>query len=69
MEEIPKDVAWQLCQQIQKENRGKWLTLGGWQCWGCSTFAKDRQDKRCFNSKEGNRGCNLVNLRYDRMKS
>ena len=69
MDAIPKDVARQLCQEIREGNRGKWYSLGRWQCWGCARFTKGDPDKMCFNNKEGYRGCNLVNQRYDRIKS
>ena len=29
MNEIPRDVALQLCQEIREENRGKWYTIAG----------------------------------------
>lgn len=62
---IPKETAVQLCAEIREENRGKWWTLAGMQCWGCSTFGKD-EEHRCVASRPDYRGCNLVNARYDR---
>ena len=68
MDAIPKDVAVQLCDEILEENRGKWYSFGRWQCWGCTRFSKGDPDKMCFSNKEGYRGCNLVNKRYDKLK-
>ena len=69
MEAIPRDIAWQLCNRIREENRGKWYSLGWWQCWGCVTFSKGDPEKMCLSNKEGYRGCNLVNKQYDKLNS
>jgi hypothetical protein len=59
---IPKDRALELCEEIRKEKSGRPFT----QCWGCVKFSKGNPDKMCLSSKPGNRGCKLVNERYDR---
>ncbi len=64
---IPKEQALQLCAEIRNEFQGKWWTLAGWQCWGCSTFSRGDLTKRCVASQVDYRGCNLVNARYDKM--
>jgi hypothetical protein len=63
---IPKDVAFQLCKEIRKENRGKWYTPNGLWCWGCATFTKSDPAKMCWHSPPDYRGCGQVNERYDR---
>jgi len=61
-EAIPKDVAFQLCEEIRKEKAGRWFT----QCWGCVKFSKGDPTKMCVNSPPDYRGCKLVSERYDR---
>ncbi len=68
MEAIPRDVALQLCTEIRNQYRGKWWTLAGLQCWGCWTFTKGDSAKMCVSSRPDNRGCNLVNARYDQQR-
>ncbi len=63
---IPKDTAYQLCAEIRQQYGGKWYTISGLQCWGCTTFSKDDPTKMCFSNGVGYRGCNLVNARYDK---
>ena len=62
---IPQDVAFQLCDEIRQQYRGKWYTFAGMQCWGCTTFSRDDQTRMCLSNQPGYRGCNLVNSRYD----
>ncbi len=68
MDAIPKDAAWQLCNEIRAENRGKWYRFAWWQCWGCTKFTKGNPDRMCFSNREGYRGCYLVNKLYDKLK-
>ncbi len=68
MNAIPKDVALLLCVAIRQENRGKWYTFAGLQCWGCTTFSKGDSAKMCVSSREDYRGCNLVNKRYEALQ-
>jgi hypothetical protein len=64
--EIPKDMALQLCSQIQQQYHGKWWTLAGMQCMGCTAASKGDLTKMCVSNAPGYRGCNLVNKVYDR---
>ncbi len=64
---IPQDIADELCEEIRTQYRGKWWTIAGWQCWGCTTFTKGDPAKMCVHNAPGNRGCNLVNERYDKL--
>ena len=63
--DIPKDMAVQLCSQIQLQYHGKWWTLAGMQCMGCTAASKGDMTKMCIYNAPGFRGCNLVNKRYD----
>jgi len=68
MDNIPKDVALQLCEKIREDNRGRWYSFYGVWCWGCYNFTKGDPDKLCFSGRPDNRGCSQVNKRYDRLK-
>ena len=65
VEAIPKDVALQIYAEIRQENRRKRLSLAAVQCWGCFKFAKGNPAKMCIFSRLDNRGCNLVNKKYE----
>jgi hypothetical protein len=54
----------QICAQIREENQHKPFSLSAVQCRGCMTFSKGDPDKMCLSYKR-NRGCNLVNARYE----
>jgi hypothetical protein len=62
---IPRDVAFQLCEEIRKEKGVKLFS----QCWGCVKFSKNDPAKMCFYGPPDNRGCKLVNTRYDQGKN
>ncbi len=63
---IPQEIADELCEEIRTQYRGKWWTVAGWQCWGCTTFTKGDPAKRCYGaSSPDNRGCGQVNQRFD----
>jgi hypothetical protein len=62
---IPREIALQLCTQIREENKKKKLKFLGFQCWGCYKWANGDPDKMCVSSKEGYRGCYMVNKRFD----
>jgi hypothetical protein len=62
---IPRDVAFQLCEEIRKEKARKWFT----QCWGCVKFSKNDPAKMCFHGQPDYRGCKLINERYSQGKS
>ena len=58
---IPSGAAIRLCSEIRSEKGVKLFS----QCWGCVKFSKGNPAKMCFSGKSGNRGCGLVNKRYD----
>lgn len=64
---ISKQIALQLCAEIRLDYGGKWYTLAGLQCWGCTTASKGEPTRMCFHSRPDYRGCNLVNARFDRL--
>jgi len=64
--DISKDAALQLCTEIRQQYQGKWWTLAGMQCMGCTAASKGDLTKMCVSNAPGYRGCNLVNARYDR---
>jgi len=64
--DIPKDVTLQLCAEIRRQYQGKWWTLPGMQCMGCTAASKGDLTKMCVSNAPGYRGCNLVTGRYDR---
>ncbi len=66
MNAIPDEIAQTLCEQIRAEHRYKWFSFARWQCWGCETFTKGVMSQMCLNSAPGNRGCALLNLRYEK---
>jgi len=59
--DITREVALKLCEEIRAENKRRWFSLGGLQCWGCYTWSKGDPQKLCLSS-EG--GCNLINKRH-----
>lgn len=63
--EIPKDTAVELCEDIRKQYQGKWWTIPGMWCLGCTLASKSDLAKRCISGAPGYRGCGLVNARYD----
>lgn len=69
MNAISRDVALEICAEIRHNSKGKWYTPGGLQCWFCTIFSKGDPDKMCVSNREGYRGCNLVNKRYEQVKS
>jgi hypothetical protein len=62
---IPKDVALQICSEIQAAYKDKWWTFAGMQCIGCRAASKADPEKMCVYNAPGYRGCNLVNARYE----
>ncbi len=65
MEPITKFFAWRLCAEIWKENRGKWYTRQGLQCWTCWRSSKRTPADRRVSRQADYRGCDLVNQRFD----
>jgi len=62
---IPADVALRLCQEIRRDNRGKWYSFYGIWCAMCDRVSKGNVSKLCFSGGEGNRGCSQANRRWD----
>jgi len=60
-QEIPRELAIRLCNEIQAENKRKGFSIGRLQCWGCCKYAKGDVEKMCISGKQG---CSLVNKRY-----
>ena len=58
---IPREVALRICAENQRTP----FSLAALQCWGCVKFSKSDPAKMCLSNKPGNRGCNLVNARYE----
>ena len=58
---IPRDEAAKLCSEIRSEKGVRLFS----QCWGCMRFSKADPQKMCYSNKPDNRGCGLVNKRYD----
>ena len=67
MDAIRREVALLICATIRQENQGKWYTFAGLQCWGCMKFSKGDPAKMCISSREGYRGCKLVNKRHAKL--
>jgi len=62
---ILPNIAMELCEQVRRDNRGKWYTWNGLKCLGCATFARGNAQKMRFSRSPDNRGCSQVNARYD----
>lgn len=69
MNEIPREIALRLYAEIRQENRSKRFSAARMQCWGCTRYAKGDPDKMCLSNREDNRGCNLVNKRYEQARN
>ena len=58
---IPEDVALEICKKIRQEKPVRIFS----QCWGCLKFSKEDSTKMCFYDPPKNRGCNIINRRFD----
>lgn len=58
---IPRETAIRLCNEIREKKERRLFS----QCWGCVKFSKGSFDKMCAAGKPDNRGCSLVNARFD----
>ncbi len=63
---IPNDVALRMCEEIRKQNRGRWYSFYGVWCYMCNKVSKNDTTKLCFHGSPDNRGCSQVNNRYDK---
>ena len=61
---IPTEIAIQLCAEIRKEAEQNWHTHAARWCWSCQQTSGGEPDQRGFLRAAGNRGCDLVNARY-----
>jgi hypothetical protein len=68
MDEIPRETALKFCREIREENLSRRFSMARMQCWGCTRYAKGDPNKLCLASQAGNRGCSLVNKRYEQLK-
>jgi hypothetical protein len=67
-EPIPNELALKLCEEIRKENRGRWYSFYGIWCTMCNKVSKGDVAKLCFCGRTDNRGCSQVNNRWDNRK-
>lgn len=63
MEPIPRDVALEICRDIEQTSR-----IFS-QCWACVRLAKGDPDRMGFAGGPDHRGCELINRVYDRGKA
>jgi hypothetical protein len=63
---IPAETGLRLCEEIRRDNAGKWYSFNGLWCWGCAKAAGGDPAKYCFANGVGNRGCAQVNRRFER---
>jgi hypothetical protein len=63
-EPIPSGDALRLCDEIRRTNQKRWWPPNGLWCWGCASFSS-ASDRRGWANAAGNRGCALLNARYD----
>ena len=62
---IPLEVAVRLCEEIRKEfEQDHWYTSAARWCWSCQQSSGGDPANRGFLMKPGNRGCILINARY-----
>ena len=73
MEEIPKIIALELCEEVRVRNQQKrfFFGIGKMQCHFCWRFGKKaynagNPDKLCVFGSDDNRGCWQVNRLYDK---
>jgi len=62
---IPLPLAEKLCEDIRKETEANWYTESARWCWNCQKSAAGNLEKRGFLRQPGNRGCMLVNARFN----
>lgn len=64
---IPLDIAIRLCTEIREETDRVWYPTPDRWCFCCQQESGGDPLKRGFLRQPGNRGCFLINTRYDRM--
>jgi hypothetical protein len=61
---IPLEIALELCEKIRLEAEENWHTAAARWCWECQKSTGGDPAKRGILRAPGNRGCQLVNMRY-----
>ena len=64
---IPLEIAKRLCDEIREETDRIWYPIPDRWCFCCQEESGGDPMKRGFLSQPGNRGCMLINTRYDEM--
>jgi len=62
---IPLQLVEKLCEEIRIETEAHWYTESARWCWNCQKSAGGNLEKRGFLRLPGNRGCVLVNARFN----
>ncbi|OGO29662.1 MAG: hypothetical protein A2Z16_15195 [Chloroflexi bacterium RBG_16_54_18] len=62
---IPFQLAEKLCGEIRTETEANWYTESARWCLNCQKSAVGNLEQRGFLRQPGNRGCALVNARFD----
>lgn len=62
---IPLEVALRLCDEILEESRHRRLDLAAWRCRECAYESHGDSARKGFSKAPGNRGCTLVNERWE----
>ncbi len=65
MHPLARQWAAYLCEDVREQNQNRWLGLARVLCWRCHFAMPGDPAKKCFCSREDNRGCPLVNARED----
>ena len=63
---IPRDMAIQICEQLQEKRKKKFYSIGEYQCQACQQTAKGDPSKMCFATRNDNRGCIYINKMFDK---
>jgi hypothetical protein len=61
---IPLEIAQELCYSIRTEAEQNWHTAAARWCWSCQQANNGDLSEPGFLQADGNRGCMLVNSRY-----
>jgi hypothetical protein len=64
---IPLEVALRLCEEVLEANRHRLLDLAAWRCRECAYDSHGDSASRGFSTAPGNRGCPMVNQRWEEL--
>ena len=64
MNSIPKQIAFDLCQEIRLEQITRWYAWFFSPCWNCEVVSSGIPAKMRVGDQPGYRGCDRVNARY-----